>query len=110
MRSAVQTALTGRRRVHLRYLVPSRDETTERDVDPMRLFTAEGHSYLEGWCHRADDVRLFRLDRVVDVEVLDVAGASLPSRPARVTCRPGSSSRVTTTSRRFSTCRRPPAG
>ncbi len=73
VRSAVQAALTGGRRVHLRYLVPSRDETTERDVDPMRLFTAEGHSYLEGWCHRADDVRLFRLDRVVAVEVLDVA-------------------------------------
>ncbi len=70
VRAAVQQALTGRRRVHLRYLVPSRDETTERDVDPMRLFTAEGHTYLEGWCHRATAVRLFRLDRVVDVEVL----------------------------------------
>jgi proteasome accessory factor C len=73
VRAAVQSAVTGGRRVHLRYLVPSRDETTERDVDPMRLITAEGHTYLEGWCYRADDVRLFRLDRVVEVEVLDVA-------------------------------------
>jgi len=79
VRAAVRDALTDGRRVHLRYLVPSRDETTERDVDPMRLLSAEGHSYLEGWCHRADDVRLFRLDRVVDVTVLDVA-AALPER------------------------------
>jgi proteasome accessory factor C len=73
VRAAVQEALTAGRRVHLRYLVPSRDETTERNVDPMRLLSAEGHSYLEGWCHRAEDVRLFRLDRVVDVTVLDAA-------------------------------------
>jgi len=71
VRAAAQEALTSARRVHLLYLVPSRDETTERDVDPMRLFTAEGNTYLEGWCHRAEDVRLFRLDRVVSVEVLD---------------------------------------
>lgn len=61
------------RRVHLRYLVASRDEMTERDVDPMRLINTEGHWYLEGWCHRATDVRLFRLDRVDEVTVLDDA-------------------------------------
>ena len=30
-------AVTDHRRVHLRYLVPARDEATERDVDPMRV-------------------------------------------------------------------------
>jgi predicted DNA-binding transcriptional regulator YafY len=72
--SAVRDALTRRRRLHLRYVVPSRDETTERDVDPMRLIAVEGRWYLEGWCHRAEAVRLFRLDRVVGVDVLDTAG------------------------------------
>ncbi len=42
-----------RRRLHLSYHVPGRDETTERDVDPMRLLLVEGRSYLEGWCRRA---------------------------------------------------------
>lgn len=65
-------ALTAGRRVHLRYYVPSRDEDTERDVDPMRLLAVEGRTYLEGWCRRAESVRLFRLDRVVKVDVLDV--------------------------------------
>jgi predicted DNA-binding transcriptional regulator YafY len=72
--SSVRDALARRRRLHLRYVVPSRDETTERDVDPMRLVAVEGRWYLEGWCHRAEAVRLFRIDRVVAVEVLDVAG------------------------------------
>ncbi len=71
--AAVQTALGEHRRVHLDYLVPSRDETTARDVDPLRLLHAEGHAYLEGWCHRAESVRLFRLDRVVGLRVLDEA-------------------------------------
>jgi len=67
----VEDALVRGRRVHLGYLVPARDEVTERDVDPMRLLLVEGRSYLEGWCRRVEGVRLFRLDRVQHVEVLD---------------------------------------
>lgn len=72
----VRTALESGRRMHLVYYVPGRDENTERDVDPMRLLVVDGSSYLEGWCRRAESVRLFRLDRIVDATVLDV--------PARV--------------------------
>lgn len=67
-------ALAGRRRLRLRYLVPSRDETTDRDVDPIRVLSVGGHWYLEAWCHRAEAVRRFRMDRVVTLEVLDVDG------------------------------------
>jgi proteasome accessory factor C len=69
-----RTALAAHRRVHLRYLVPGRDESTERDVDPMRLINFDAHWYLEGWCHRAEDVRLFRLDRIEALAVLDEDG------------------------------------
>ena len=72
--SACEDALRRGRRLQLGYLVPHRDETTERDVDPMRLLHLDSHWYLEGWCHRAEAVRMFRLDRVVDVRVLDVDG------------------------------------
>ena len=72
----VQRALEQSRRLHLSYHVPGRDETTERDVDPMRLLLVEGRSYLEAWCRRAEGVRLFRLDRVQEVELLD-----LPAEP-----------------------------
>ena len=40
--AAARDALRRHRRLHLRYLVPSRDETTERDVDPMRLLAVAG--------------------------------------------------------------------
>jgi proteasome accessory factor C len=70
----LRAAVADRRRVHLRYLVPSRDETTERDVDPMRVVNLDGHWYLEGWCHRASDTRLFRLDRMERLVVLDIDG------------------------------------
>ena len=74
----VRRALDEKRRLHLSYWVPGRDETTERDVDPMRLALADGRLYLEGWCRRAESVRLFRLDRIASVELLDVA-ADVPA-------------------------------
>lgn len=67
-------AVEEKRRLHLRYLVPSRDESTERDVDPMRVVNLESRWYLEGWCHRAQDTRLFRMDRIEQLEVLDEDG------------------------------------
>ena len=67
-------AIADHRRVHLRYLVPARDEATERDVDPMRVVGMDGSWYLEGWCHRAEDTRMFRMDRVEELTVLDVDG------------------------------------
>jgi proteasome accessory factor C len=70
VRQTVRTALAQRRRVHLRYWVPSRDETTERDVDPVRWVEAQGVAYLEGWCHRVEAIRLFRLDRIAAIDLL----------------------------------------
>jgi proteasome accessory factor C len=67
-------AVVDHRRVHLRYLVPSRDEATERDVDPMRVVNLDSRWYLEGWCHRAQDTRLFRMDRIESMQVLDEDG------------------------------------
>jgi proteasome accessory factor C len=75
--AALDAALAARKRVHLRHYNHSRDEVTERDVDPKRLLVVEGRTYLEGWCRLAEAVRKFRLDRVLDVTVLDVP-ASVP--------------------------------
>ena len=74
----IRGALDDGRRIHLSYYVPGRDEATERDVDPMRLLVVEGRTYLEGWCRRAEAVRLFRLDRVLGLTVLPDA-AQVPA-------------------------------
>jgi proteasome accessory factor C len=81
--AVVREALERRRALHLHYYVPTRDERTERTVDPMRLLFVDGHWYLEAWCRRAEGVRLFRLDRVDDVEVLDEPAAPPPSAEGR---------------------------
>jgi proteasome accessory factor C len=74
----IRDALDRGRRLHLTYYVPGRDESTERDVDPMRLLVADGRPYLEAWCLRAEAMRLFRLDRVLRLEVLDVPSSPPP--------------------------------
>jgi proteasome accessory factor C len=81
--TTLRAALDGRRRVHLRYMVEARDEVTERDVDPMRLLLRDGRWYVEGWCRRAEAVRLFRLDRVVEVTLLDLPAEPPPQAAPR---------------------------
>jgi proteasome accessory factor C len=81
--AVVRDALERRRALHLHYYVPSRDERTERTVDPMKLHLVDGHTYLEAWCRRVEGVRLFRLDRVDDVQVLDEPAAPPPQAHER---------------------------
>ncbi|MGW2184804.1 helix-turn-helix transcriptional regulator [Streptomyces sp. NPDC001719] len=66
----VDRAIAERRRVWLRYYSPARDELTEREVDPIRLF-AVGHTYMEAWCRLSEARRTFRLDRVAEIRILD---------------------------------------
>jgi proteasome accessory factor C len=73
VQALIADALRLGRRLHLSYYVPGRDEATERDADPMRLLVFDGRTYLEAWCRRAEAVRLFRLDRMLAVTVLDTA-------------------------------------
>ncbi|GAA4920422.1 helix-turn-helix transcriptional regulator [Streptomonospora salina] len=75
-------ALRSGQLVHLRYLAGYADEVTERDVDPMGLVVHDGHAFLEGWCRLRGDVRLFRLDRVLDLTVLPEP-AQVPDRARR---------------------------
>ena len=81
--AAVREGLERRRALHLHYYVPSRDELTERTVDPMRLLLVDGHSYLEAWSREVEGTRLFRLDRIDEVTVLDEPAAPPPEATER---------------------------
>ncbi|NED15410.1 WYL domain-containing protein [Streptomyces sp. SID9124] len=70
----VDRAISERRRLWLRYYSPARDQLTEREVDPIRLF-AVGHTYMEAWCRSSEDRRTFRLDRVAEIRLLDEPAA-----------------------------------
>jgi proteasome accessory factor C len=57
-------AVERRRALRITYYTATRDETSERVVDPMRVLVMSGHAYLEAWCRRAEAVRMFRVDRI----------------------------------------------
>jgi proteasome accessory factor C len=71
VRATLVEGLQRGRRLDLTYDVGTRDETTQRFVDPLRLFVLDGYGYLEAWCYRATGLRTFRLDRIAAASVTD---------------------------------------
>ena len=55
-------------RLRIRYWTASRDETTERELTPRRVFHERGEWYVAGNDHRSGEYRTFRIDRVESVE------------------------------------------
>lgn len=87
VRTAVGQALSGARRLRMRY-VNADDVVSEREVDPTRVYTDQGVTYLQGWCYRADGERTFRFDRILGAEVLDVGVERRAASRAPETYRP----------------------
>jgi len=75
LQPVLQRAIDEGRALRLRYYSASRDETSERTVDPLRMFEADRRDYLEAWCRQAEGLRVFRLDRIEDVTLLDEPAA-----------------------------------
>ena len=67
----IREALLRDRRIRIVYQARSTEQTTERKVDPWAVFLASGRWYLAGWCHRVEDERVFRVDRMQSVTLLD---------------------------------------
>ena len=65
---AVSTAAQRRQQVWMRYRSRGRGEETARVVDPYGLVYRAHRWYLVGYCHLRAAVRVFRLDRVLQVE------------------------------------------
>jgi predicted DNA-binding transcriptional regulator YafY len=57
------------RRVWMRYR--SAEEETERAIDPYGVVHHRGRWYCVGWCHLRNDVRMFRMDRVLELQPRD---------------------------------------
>ncbi|MEN3344708.1 MAG: proteasome accessory factor [Arthrobacter sp.] len=63
-RDAIRTGA----QLHLSYLSAQRDAVSERDIDPLRLYSLDNTWYLEAYCHSAQGLRNFRLDRIENLE------------------------------------------
>jgi len=67
----IGSAASAHRQLRIGYFSFGRDEHSTRIVDPHRLYADRGNWYLVAWCNRSDDVRVFRVDRIDQIEVLD---------------------------------------
>ena len=61
---AVRDAAARGERVEIDYWSAGRDELTTRRIDPAVAFFAMGEWYVSAYCHRANDERMFRVDRI----------------------------------------------
>lgn len=61
---ALRTAAAAHERVEIDYYSSGRDAHTTRAIDLYSVFHAFGHWYAAAYCHRAEDERLFRVDRI----------------------------------------------
>lgn len=60
----VADAVLGRRQLHFVYQSRSKEEESQRQVCPQQLLYYRHNWYLVAHCHRADELRLFSLDRI----------------------------------------------
>ena len=63
----VRRAVNEGRQLAVRYYSASSDEESERIIDPWQVLHVDGTWYLDAWCHRAGDLRRFRVDRMVAI-------------------------------------------
>lgn len=68
---ALRSALEERKRIRIEYFSASTGEMAEREVDPWLLYAALGRWYLIAWDHGRKDERMFRVDRIKSVRMLD---------------------------------------
>lgn len=82
--SILRDAIVRRRIVRIEYVSLATNERSVRDVEGSAVFFNLGNWYLTGFCRLADASRVFRIDRIASVEVLndsyeprEVAGGSI---------------------------------
>ncbi|MHA7262267.1 helix-turn-helix transcriptional regulator [Arthrobacter sp. TMN-37] len=66
-----QEALRRGVQIEMSYLVPARDQITDRVIEPVRAFSQDDLWYVEAWCTGSAGFRNFRLDRIQDARLTD---------------------------------------
>ncbi len=77
--AVLRDSIRNRRRVHMLYRSGSQAEAHERVISPYVLAHSRGWWYAVGFCHLRDAVRVFRIDRILSVEPLNLP-AEIPAQ------------------------------
>lgn len=75
--------------LRISYYSASRDEATERVVDPYHVFSSGGFWYLDAYCHRARALRHFRVDRIESAVATGEGFERPPGGPPAIVVAPG---------------------
>jgi proteasome accessory factor BC len=71
------------RSAEIEYHSGSTDEVTQRRIDPLRVISLDGRWYVDAYCHRAEGMRRFRVDRIRSIVALgEQSEVHPPAAPA----------------------------
>ena len=69
--STVQLAITSSRLIEIKYKSLYKEEMSMRKIEPQALYHTQENWILIAWCQLRNDMREFRLDRVMTIKLLD---------------------------------------
>jgi len=69
--TTLRQAMRDQRRLAMAYRTSGQAETAERTIDPYALVHQWGYWYLVAYCHRRQEMRTFRVDRIAGLRPLD---------------------------------------
>lgn len=67
----VASATLKRKRLNMAYKARSTDEQTQREISPQRINYYKGNWYLEAWCHVRNGMRIFSMDCIDNIMLLE---------------------------------------
>jgi len=67
----INKAIMEKRQIKITYYSISNDEITKRNLDPFHLMFRGGFWYLIAFCHLRNEIKMFRIDRIRDIELTD---------------------------------------
>lgn len=71
-------ALVERQRLQITYHGRRRDQVSEREISPQRLTQYRNSWYLDAWCHQAEGLRSFAMERITALARREQAARDVP--------------------------------
>jgi predicted DNA-binding transcriptional regulator YafY len=68
---AIRKAILNKNRIKVNHFNPVKNEYTNRKIDPYNLVYKESSWYVIGYCYLRDKVRIFKIIRMDDIDVLN---------------------------------------
>jgi len=72
----IASTIAKSQKLRIKYISGNSDKRSDRSIIPLELYLRNGNTYLDAWCLTSQADRTFRVDRIVEIEVLATASES----------------------------------